>query len=97
MASAPRSPGNLNRVLPATMDAIVQTASWTIPNVFRVLEEAGEVPRAEMFRAFNMGVGMVVIADPAEVDGVLESSRAAEVEAWVLGHIAPGSGRVILN
>ena len=44
-----------------------------------------------------MGVGMVVIADPAEVDGVLESSRAAEVEAWVLGHIAPGSGRVILN
>ena len=90
-------PGNLNRALPPSVDAIVRTGSWRIPEVFRVLEESGEVPRAEMFRAFNMGVGMVVIADPSDVDGVLESSRAADVEAWVLGHTAPGSGRVILN
>ena len=90
-------PGNLNRALPESVDAIVETGSWAIPHVFRVLEAAGEVPRAEMFRAFNMGVGMVVIADPSEVDGVLHSARAAEVEAWVLGHTAPGTGRVVLN
>ena len=90
-------PGNLDRALPPSVDAVVETASWRVPNVFRVLEEAGKVPRAEMFRAFNMGVGMVVIADPSEADGVLESSRAAGVEAWVLGHTAPGSGRVLLN
>ena len=90
-------PGNLNRALPASLDAIVETGSWRVPDVFEVLERAGEVPRAEMFRAFNMGVGMVVIADPSDVDGVLESSRAADVEAWVLGRIAPGTGRVLLN
>ena len=90
-------PGNLNRALPPSLDAVVETGSWRIPDVFRVLGEAGAVPRAEMFRAFNMGVGMVVIADPAQVDGVLESSRAAGVEGWVLGHTAPGSGRVLLN
>jgi phosphoribosylformylglycinamidine cyclo-ligase len=90
-------PGNLNRALPPTLDAVVDTGSWAIPHVFRVLEEAGAVPRAEMFRAFNMGVGMVVIADPSEADGVLESSRAADVQAWVLGHTVPGTGRVLLN
>src|ERR1039458_4566333 len=51
-------PGNLNRVLPPTMDAAVDTASWEIPNLFRVLAEEGAVQPDEMYRAFNMGVGM---------------------------------------
>ena len=90
-------PGNLNRVLPPTMDAVVDTASWELPNLFRVLGEAGGVDRAEMFRAFNMGVGMVVISGTSESSHVEEIARLHGVRAWRMGVVAKGSGRVILN
>jgi phosphoribosylformylglycinamidine cyclo-ligase len=89
-------PGNLNRVLPAHLDAVVETASWDVPPVFLVLEEAGGVPRAEMFRTFNMGVGMAVLAAPPDVDAVIASATEAGVRAWPLGHVVRGEGRVVL-
>jgi phosphoribosylformylglycinamidine cyclo-ligase len=90
-------PGNLNRVLPGTMDAAVDTRSWTVPDVFLELERAGNVERSEMFRAFNMGVGMVVIADPSSADRVRAAATAAGVAAWPMGHVVAGAGRVVLN
>jgi phosphoribosylformylglycinamidine cyclo-ligase len=90
-------PGNLNRALPSTLDAVVDTSSWRIPNVFEQLERAGGVPRPEMFRAFNMGVGMVVITDSANVSAISRSARAAGINAWTLGRVTRGSGRVILD
>ena len=90
-------PGNLDRALPPGLDAVVDTSSWTVPNVFRVLQEAGGVATDEMFRAFNMGVGMVVIADAADVEAVVASATNANVRAWPLGRVVPGSGRVHLT
>jgi phosphoribosylformylglycinamidine cyclo-ligase len=90
-------PGNLDRSLPPMLDAEVDLGTWEVPNVFRVLAEAGGVPRDEMFRAFNMGVGMVVITDDAGAAQVRASATAAGVEHWMLGRVIPGSGRVILK
>ena len=90
-------PGNLNRALPPTLDAVVDTASWRVPNEFAVLERAGEVSRDEMYRAFNMGVGMVVVTDAASAGRVLESARNAGVEGWMLGRVVRGAGKVILS
>ncbi len=87
-------PGNLDRVLPPNMDAAVDTGTWTVPNTFAVLEEAGEVARAEMFRAFNMGVGMVVITDADGAASVCRSASAQGVAAWEMGRVVPGSGTV---
>jgi len=90
-------PGNLNRALPKTLDAVVETGSWFVPDVYVTLERAGQVSREEMFRTFNMGVGMVVVADPGEADSIVASARKAGIDAWTIGHIAPGTGRVILT
>ena len=90
-------PGNLNRALPDTLDAEVDTASWTIPNLFLQLERAGEVRRDEMFRAFNMGVGIVVITDRASADAVTVSAREAGIRAWTLGRVTRGTGAVSLT
>ena len=51
-----------HRALNPRVDAVIDPGTWEIPSVFTVLESAGSVERGEMFRAFNMGVGMVVIA-----------------------------------
>ena len=90
-------PGNLNRALPPELDAVVDTGSWDVPNAFRVLQEAGGVSRDEMFRTFNMGVGMVVITTPSAVDGIMGAARAAGVRAWALGHVTRGAGQVVLS
>ena len=88
-------PGNLNRALPPGLDAVVDSRSWDVPSLFVVLERAGAVPRDEMLRAFNMGVGLVAITAPADVDAVRASADAAGVRAWVLGHVAAGAGKVL--
>ena len=90
-------PGNLDRALPANLDARVDTSSWTVPNLFQVLVEAGGVSRDESFRAFNMGVGMVVACDPSDVTEVVSAAAAAGVPAWSLGEVVPGGGNVRLD
>ena len=89
-------PENLDRALPKSLDAVIDTSSWKVPGVFRVLQEAGSVAPAEMYRTFNMGVGMVVICAPADVKAVLSAASAAGVAGWKLGSLKPGSGAVIL-
>ena len=90
-------PGNVNRALPDTCDAVVDTSSWVVPNQFQVLQRAGDVSRDEMFRTFNMGIGMVVITDARSADAVISSARATGVEAWIAGRVVRGRGNVILE
>jgi phosphoribosylformylglycinamidine cyclo-ligase len=90
-------PENVNRALPKTLDAVIDTSSWDVPGVFRILQEAGSVESAEMYRTFNMGVGMVVICAPADVNAVMSAASAAGVAGWKLGSLKPGSGVVILS
>jgi phosphoribosylformylglycinamidine cyclo-ligase len=88
---------NLDRALPQSLDAVVELSSWEVPAVFRVLMEAGKVAPAEMYRTFNMGVGMVVICGPSEASSVLSAASAAGVTGWRIGSLKPGSGAVILS
>ncbi len=90
-------PGNVDRALPASLDAIIDRESWEVPSVFRVLERAGRVDRAEMYRTFNMGVGMVVICAPRDVETVVAAASLAAVPAWVLGSLKAGTGAVSLS
>jgi phosphoribosylformylglycinamidine cyclo-ligase len=90
-------PENLDRALPPPLDAVIDVSSWDIPNVFRVLQEAGSVEPAEMYRTFNMGVGMVVICAPSDVKSVLSAAAAAGLAGWKIGSLKAGSGAVILS
>jgi len=90
-------PGNVNRVLPDTLDAAIDAGSWPVPNLFEQLERAGQVSRAEMYRTFNMGVGMVVITDEAGASAVEASASSANVDAWRLGRTVRGTGRVRIS
>ena len=89
-------PGNLNRALPASADAVIDAGTWEIPSLFSVLESAGRVPRDEMYRVFNMGVGMVVIASAGDAEAIVGSARVAGVIGWVMGEVKSGSGEVTI-
>lgn len=87
-------PGNLVRALPAGHAARVNARSWTIPNLFQQLERAGNVERDEMFRAFNMGVGMIVICADSDADAIARGANDAGVAAWRIGDVVKGDGNV---
>jgi len=90
-------PGNVNRALPDTLDAVIDAGSWEVPNLFQQLEQAGQVDRAEMYRTFNMGVGMVVITGEADADAIQASASSAHVANWRLGRIVRGAGQVRIS
>ena len=85
-------PGNLPRVLPEGLGAVVERAAWEVPAVFRTLQEAGGVATEEMDRVFNMGVGMIVVVDAADVAAVIDAARDGGVDAWTIGSIREGRG-----
>jgi phosphoribosylformylglycinamidine cyclo-ligase len=90
-------PGNVDRALPPTVDAVIDAASWSVPSVFTELQKAGEVPTGEMFRVFNMGVGMVLIVPPENADVIIRAADAAGIAAWQMGEVRAGNGSVIIS
>lgn len=81
--------GNLPRVLPAGVGAVIDADSWEPPPVFRTLAEGGNVDPGEMFRVFNMGVGLILAVAPGDEHTALEHLGG---EAWSVGHVGPGEG-----
>lgn len=84
---------NVPRVLHGH-DAVIDRSSWEVPALFRLLCDAGNVDAEERYQAFNMGVGMVLFVEPADLSGVLSSLKAAGERPVVIGRVEPGRGRV---
>jgi phosphoribosylamine--glycine ligase/phosphoribosylaminoimidazole synthetase len=88
-------PENLPRVLPDDVDAVVDLGSWPVPPLFRLVRElTPSMPTDELYRTLNMGIGMVVVCAPDEVDRVRSSIGEP---TWVIGALQPGSGTVELR
>ena len=85
---------NLPRVLPETLDAVIDTASWEIPALFRFLMEKGGLSLDDARQALNLGVGMVLVVKADLVGEVLDLLHEAEEPAWVLGRLVKGTGLV---
>ena len=85
-------PGNLPRSLPPGLGAEIRTRSWVVPPLFRSLQELGSIDEAEMFRVFNMGVGMVAVAKRAEAAGLVAQLVDSGEPAWILGEVTEGAG-----
>jgi phosphoribosylformylglycinamidine cyclo-ligase len=88
---------NINRVIPENLNALINMGSWEIPGIFNFLKNAGNVSETEMFRVFNMGIGMVAIIDPADYDKVKKISSQAGEEIFKIGIVTQGNREVVLN
>jgi len=86
--------GNLVRVLPDSVDAVVDRATWRPQPIFDLVQRKGRIEQSEMESTFNMGVGMMAIVAPDDSDRTLAFLRNRGVEAWVAGEIVNGGGDV---
>lgn len=78
---------NIARVIPTHMTAVVDRGTWQPPAVFDLISSRGVVPREEMETAFNMGIGMVLVADPVALTGIFQQAGEAGVGAFVIGQV----------
>ncbi|MDH3207100.1 MAG: phosphoribosylformylglycinamidine cyclo-ligase [Gemmatimonadota bacterium] len=85
-------PGNLPRVLPEGLGAVIDRDAWDVPYVFRTLQDAGRVATEEMDRVFNMGIGMIVVVDAGAAASVSAAAEARGVASWTIGSVESGEG-----
>ncbi len=83
--------GNVSRILPRGMQAVIETQSWKVPALFQLLARLGNVARDEQYRTLNMGIGMVIVLSPK---AALEA-RSLLPELLMIGHITEGEGVVL--
>ncbi len=88
-------PGNLPRILPDGLAAALDPSSWDVPTIFELIRQMGDVPLDEMYQVFNMGLGMIVVCSPEDVDKITVEVQ----EAVVVGEVLPQKDhrRVILR
>lgn len=82
---------NIPRVLPSDVRVSIERQAWTVPPIFRLIQEMGQIPDVEMFRAFNMGIGMVLIVERTYAPSVVDALQAAGEAAAVIGELQSGS------
>jgi phosphoribosylformylglycinamidine cyclo-ligase len=83
---------NLPRILPATCDALIDTSTWKVPPIFRLIQKGGGIAFEEMLEVFNMGIGLVLVVARRYAAEVIERTAAK-----IIGQITPGSGKVLVT
>jgi phosphoribosylformylglycinamidine cyclo-ligase len=84
---------NIPRILPDHLDAQIDLGSWPVLSIFQLIQQQGEIDAEEMYRVFNMGIGMIVIVAPEDVSAV---QAAIPEETYVIGQLIPGEKKVVL-
>jgi phosphoribosylformylglycinamidine cyclo-ligase len=88
-------PGNIPRVLPEGLGARIRPGAWEVPALFRLIQRGGGISDAEMYRTFNMGIGMVAVVAPADLHDVEHSLERRGETSFVIGSVEAGSGVVM--
>jgi len=83
---------NIPRVLPPSLDVVIQKGSWDMLPIFQIIEQKSGVPDEELYQVFNMGIGMVSIVAADKADAVLKFINAQKHKAWIIGEVVKGKG-----
>ena len=87
---------NVPRMLPEGKQAVIRKDSYEVPSIFKLMAKKGQVEEKMMYNTYNMGLGMVLAVDPADVDKTMEAIKAAGETPYVVGEIKDGEKGVTL-
>lgn len=87
---------NIPRVLPENIDAHINLGSWDIPPIFKIIQETGKIQTDEMYKTFNMGIGMMLVVREKDVDKVQEILEKMGEKSYIIGKTYEGRKQVVL-
>ncbi|MEQ9069104.1 MAG: AIR synthase-related protein, partial [Gimesia chilikensis] len=88
---------NVERILPQNRRIDLKRSAWEVPAVFDWLQSLGDIDEAEMFRVFNMGIGLVAIVRAQHAEAVQEKLQSLQIPSHVLGKVTQGDKEVTLS
>ncbi|MDY6795214.1 MAG: phosphoribosylformylglycinamidine cyclo-ligase [Actinomycetota bacterium] len=88
---------NVPRILPAGVDAVIDITSWHPHSIFGIIQKMGDMEEAEMFKTFNMGIGMVVVVGLGEFRQALHVLNLLNYRAYRIGEMHEGTGGICLT
>jgi phosphoribosylformylglycinamidine cyclo-ligase len=88
---------NIPRILPQGAGVEINKGSWPVLPVFTVMQQIGDVAEGEMYRTFNMGVGMVIVTSPPDVDRVTSHLQKEGAMVYQIGRVINGKGKVSIG
>ena len=88
---------NINRIIPENMNVSIEEGSWPIPDIFKYLGTHGNLKKDEMYRVFNMGIGLVLILAPGLINQAIDELKKLKEKAYIIGEVAGGTGKVTIN
>jgi len=86
---------NTGRIVPQGLQAVIDRSTWKTPGVFDWVRRLGDIDREEMYRVFNMGIGLVLVVRPQAVEAALELVRGLQWEGRIIGEIRTGEESAI--
>ncbi|MCM8779556.1 MAG: phosphoribosylformylglycinamidine cyclo-ligase [Candidatus Omnitrophica bacterium] len=84
----------ISRILPDNINARINKTSWVVPKIFQLIQNKGGVENKEMYRTFNMGVGMVLIVKPQAAQAVISALAEFKLKSWIIGEAVKGKKEV---
>jgi phosphoribosylformylglycinamidine cyclo-ligase len=88
---------NIPRILPSELGAKIQKYSWPLPSIFRKIQDKSRLEEKEMFRTFNMGVGMTLILSPQNAGHAIQLFEKRGYKAWTIGEVIDGAHKVVFQ
>jgi phosphoribosylformylglycinamidine cyclo-ligase len=88
---------NIPRILPEGTSVQIKRGSWPVLPIFELMQRIGNIEDAEIFRTFNMGIGMVVVCGPADVAEITAQVRAREFNCFEIGRVSEGPRNVVIE
>ncbi len=88
---------NIPGVLTSGLSALIDYTSWETPQIFRILQQRGKIPYGEMFRVFNMGIGMVMVCAKENADTILSNLVDSKIVGSIIEQNQEGSTQVIIE
>ncbi|PGY07975.1 phosphoribosylformylglycinamidine cyclo-ligase [Bacillus sp. AFS031507] len=88
---------NIPRILPKGYQAEIKEGSWKVPGIFSFIQKSGEISDYDMFRTFNMGIGMILVVDSADTTAIIEHLQTLGEDAFVIGTVQKGTEDVVFK
>jgi len=82
------------RILPDNVDVRINKHSWSVPKIFRLVQNKGNVPEREMYHTLNMGIGLALIVSPASANKIISKLKEQKLKSWIIGEVIKGSKQV---
>jgi len=84
------------RIVPEGLSMVIDTRSWKVPNIFKQIQERGNIRTKEMYRVFNMGIGMAVVLQRKDLKKAQAILTGYKIRSWVIGEVEKGDKKVKL-